>query len=67
MGTTLFWDNSMRLHQLVRLALGCYIMNGSPQGRNVLWFIEVTSAVVGGCHRGRGIAMRGEWGRRWKK
>ncbi len=57
----------MRAHQLARLALGCYIMNGSRQGKNVLWFIETTSVVEDGCRKGLDFAMRSERRRRSKK
>ena len=41
----------MQAHQLARLALGCYTMNVSRRGRNVLWCIEITSVVPGPCRR----------------
>ena len=48
----------MGAHQLARLALGCYTMNASRQGRNVLWYIETTTVVLGGCRRA--FTVKGE-------
>ena len=33
-------------------------MNASRQGRNVLWYIETTSVVLGGCRRA--FTVKGE-------
>lgn len=50
-GITLSWTNSMRVHRVARLALGCYTINASRRGKNVLWFIETSSVVMNECRK----------------